>query len=310
MAKSRKVIITCAVTGAIHTPTMSPYLPIKAKEIADAAVGAVEAGAAIVHLHARDERDGRPLQTADAFRAFVTDIKQRCAGVINITTGGAPTMSVQERMRPALELKPEVASLNMGSMNFGLFPMLRRYPTFQHEWERTYLEGTKDLVFKNTYADIEFMLKATADDGVRFEFECYDTSHLYNLNHFVESGLVKPPFFVQTVFGILGGIGSHADDVAHMKRTADRLFGSDYVWSVLGAGRAQMPTAAIAASQGGNVRVGLEDSLWDGPGQLARRNADQVLRARALIEGLGLQIATPDEARDMLALKGHDNVSF
>lgn len=307
---SRKVIVTCAVTGSIHTPSMSPHLPITPAQIAAEAVAAVQAGAAIVHLHARDPQDGRPVQTPEAFRAFVVDIAARCDGVINLTTGGAPTMSVQERMRPAMELAPEVASLNMGSMNFGLFPMLRRYSAFRHAWEGAYLEGTKDLVFKNTFADIEFALRKGSDNGTRFEFECYDTAHLYNLAHFVDRGLVPSPFLVQTVFGILGGIGSHADDVAHMKRTADRLFGRDYLWSVLGAGKAQMGIAATAAAQGGHVRVGLEDSLWDGPGRLAASNADQVRRVRSLLEGLGLQLATPDEARQMLGLKGRTAVGF
>ena len=306
----RKVIITCAITGSIHTPSMSPHLPITAQQIADEAVAAVAAGAAIVHLHARDPADGRPVQTPEAFLPFVTDIKRRCDGVINITTGGAPTMTVQERMRPALTLAPEVASLNMGSMNFGLYPMLARFKEFQHPWERSYLEGTKDLVFKNTFADIEYVLAEGTANGTRFEFECYDTAHLYNLAHFFDRGLVKTPAFVQTVFGILGGIGAHPDDVGHMKRTADRLFGNAFQWSVLGAGRSQMPIAGMAAAQGGNVRVGLEDSLWDGPGQLARSNADQVRRVRGIVEGLGLAIASPAEARAMLGLKGKEAVGF
>ena len=310
MAQSRKVIITCAVTGSIHTPSMSPYLPISAKEIADAAVGAAEAGAAIVHLHARKPEDGRPDQSPDAFRAFVGEIKQRSNVVINLTTGGAPSMSVEERMQPALQLRPEVASLNMGSMNFGLFPVLARYQQFQHAWEQPYLENTKNLVFKNTFADIEFILTAGTANGTRFEFECYDTAHLYNLAHFLDRKLATPPLFVQTVFGILGGIGTHPDDVAHLRRTADRLFGADYVWSVLGAGRSQMPIAALSAAQGGNVRVGLEDSLWDGPGKLAHSNADQVRRARKMLEALGLDIATPDEARTLLRLKGRNEVGF
>ena len=310
MAQSRKVIITCAVTGSIHTPSMSPYLPISAREIADAAVGAAEAGAAIVHLHARKPEDGRPDQSPDAFRAFVGEIKQRSNVVINLTTGGAPSMSVEERMQPALQLRPEVASLNMGSMNFGLFPVLARYQQFQHAWEQPYLENTKNLVFKNTFADIEFILTAGTANGTRFEFECYDTAHLYNLAHFLDRKLATPPLFVQTVFGILGGIGTHPDDVAHLRRTADRLFGADYVWSVLGAGRSQMPIAALSAAQGGNVRVGLEDSLWDGPGKLAHSNADQVLRARKMLEALGLDIATPDEARTLLRLKGRNEVGF
>jgi len=310
MAKQRKVIITCAVTGAIHTPTMSPHLPVTTNEIADAAIGAVRAGAAIVHLHARQPETGRPSQDVALFREFVGDIKAQCDGVINLTTGGSPAMTVQERLQPALVLAPEVASLNMGSMNFGLYPMLGKYQTFKHDWEGAYLEATRDMVFRNTFKDIEYILESCQDNGTRFEFECYDTSHLYNLAHFVDRGLIKGPLFVQTVFGILGGIGTHPEDIQHMRRTADRLFGNDYIWSVLGAGRFQMPTASIAASMGGNVRVGLEDSLWDGPGQLAESNAAQVRRVRGILEGLSLAIATPDEVRAMLALKGKDNVRF
>lgn len=310
MASERKVIISCAVTGSIHTPSMSPHLPVTPREIADAAVGAAEAGAAVVHLHARQPQDGRPTQDPAVFREFVGDIRQRSPAVINITTGGAPTMTVQERMQPALQLQPEVASLNMGSMNFGLYPMLQRYCGLQHAWEKQFLESTRDTVFKNTFADIEYVLTRGSANGTRFEFECYDTAHLYNLAHFLDRKLATPPLFVQTVFGILGGIGTHADDLAHMKRTADRLFGKDYVWSVLGAGRAQMPVAATAAAQGGNVRVGLEDSLWDGPGKLAASNAVQVKRVRGILENLGLAIATPDEARAMLHLKGRDAVAF
>ena len=307
---TRKVIITCAVTGSIHTPSMSPHLPITAQEIADAAIGAAEAGAAIVHLHARDPKDGRPDQSPDAFLPFLKIIKQRSNCVVNITTGGAATMTVEERARPAATFKPEVASLNMGSMNFGLYPMLARFNEFKHDWERPYLEGSRERIFKNTFADIEYILTTCAENSTRFEIECYDIGHLYTLAHFVDRGLVKPPFFVQRVFGILGGIGPHPEDVAHMKRTADRLFGDAYRWSVLGAGQHQMRIAAIAASMGGNVRVGLEDSLWDGPGRLARSNADQVRRVRQIIEGLGLEPATPDEAREMLSLKGGDRVAF
>ncbi|MFN6954934.1 MAG: 3-keto-5-aminohexanoate cleavage protein [Acetobacteraceae bacterium] len=309
MAARGKVIITCAVTGAIHTPTMSPHLPITPAEIAEAAIGAAEAGAAIVHLHARDPQDGRPVQTPEAFAPFLSVIKQASDCVINITTGGAPTMSIAERVRPAAHFKPEVASLNMGSMNFGLFGMLKRFPDLKHQWERDYLSN-KDILFRNTYGDIEHILTTCAEANTRFEFECYDTAHLYNLRHFLDIGLVKPPLFIQTVFGIMGGIGSHPDDVLHMKRTADRLFGSDYRWSVLGAGRAQMQVAAMAAAMGGNVRVGLEDSLWIGPGRLAESNAQQVLQARKIIEGLGLEVATPAEAREILALKGGDKVGF
>jgi uncharacterized protein (DUF849 family) len=310
MSFGDKVIITCAVTGAIHTPSMSPHLPVTPQEIAEAAVGAAEAGAAIVHLHARNPETGKPDQTPEAFARFLPRIKQATDAVINLTTGGAPYMTVQERVKPAEQFKPEVASLNMGSMNFGLFPMLNRFKEFKHPWEREALEGSRDLVFRNSFADIEFVLKKLGDAGTRFEFECYDISHLYNLAHFLERGLVKPPLFVQSVFGILGGIGPHPEDVLHMKRTADRLFGKDYKWSVLGAGKSQLPIAAQAAAMGGNVRVGLEDSLWAGKGRLAQSNAEQVRMVRQIIEGLGRSVATADEARAILALKGGDQVAF
>ena len=305
-----KVIITCAVTGSIHTPSMSPHLPVTAQEIADAAVGAAEAGAAIVHLHAREPKDGRPDQSPEAFAPILKSIKQRTGAVLNITTGGAATMTIEQRVKPAATFKPEVASLNMGSMNFGLYPMLARFKEFKHDWERPYLEGSRERIFKNTFADIEYILTTCAENGTRFEIECYDIGHLYTLAHFAERGVVKPPFFVQSVFGILGGIGPHPEDVAHMKRTADRLFGKDYRWSVLGAGRNQMPIAAIAAAMGGNVRVGLEDSLWLGKGKMAESNAAQVKHVRGIIEGLGLEVATPDEAREILQLKGGDRVNF
>ncbi|HVY86966.1 MAG TPA: 3-keto-5-aminohexanoate cleavage protein [Caulobacterales bacterium] len=306
----RKAIITCAVTGSIHTPSMSPHLPITAEEIADAAIGAVEAGAAIVHLHARNPVDGKPDQSPEAFRPIIEVIKQRCDGVINITTGGAPWMSIEERVAPCAKFKPEVASLNMGSMNFGLYEMLHRFKTLKYEWEHMLLEGSRDRVVKNTFTDIEYILKTCAANGTRFEAECYDVGHLYTLAHFADRKLIEPPFFVQSVFGILGGIGAHPEDVGHMKRTADRLFGDDYRWSVLGGGRNQMTVAAIAAAMGGNVRVGLEDSLWDGPGKLAESNAAQVTRVRKIIEGLGREIASPDEAREILKLKGGDRVDF
>jgi uncharacterized protein (DUF849 family) len=310
MAAARKVIITCAVTGAIHTPSMSPHLPVTPEEIAEAAIGAAEAGAAIVHLHARDPVTGKPDQTPEGFEPFLKVVKQRSNCVINITTGGAPWMKVEERIKPAVTYRPEVASLNMGSLNFGLFPMLDRFKDFKHPWEREALEGSRDLIFRNTFKDIEYALNALGDAETRFEFECYDVGHLYNLHYFLEKGLVKPPLFIQTVFGILGGIGPHSEDVMHMKRTADRLFGDQYRWSVLGAGRNQLPIAAMSAAMGGNVRVGLEDSLWIGPGQLAESNAQQVHRVRQIIEGLGLEIASPDDAREILALKGGDRVGF
>lgn len=310
MVQTRKVIITCAVTGAIHTPSMSPHLPVTPDEVAAAAIGAAEAGAAVIHLHARDPQDGRPTQDPAAFAQFLPEIKAKTNAVINITTGGSPHMTVAERLRPAHHYKPELASLNMGSMNFGLYPMLERQKEFKHAWERTHLENSRDLVFKNTFADIEYVLTSCTANGTRFEFECYDISHLYNLAHFVDRKLATPPFFVQSVFGLLGGIGAHPEDLMHMKRTADRLFGKDFVWSILGAGRNQMPLATLGAAQGANVRVGLEDSLWIGPGQLAQSNAAQVRKIRQVLEGLSLEIATPAEARQMLALKGADQVNF
>jgi uncharacterized protein (DUF849 family) len=311
MAKN-KVIITCAVTGSIHTPSMSPHIPITASEIADAAIGAAEAGAAVVHLHARDPKDGRPDQSPEAFAPFLKVIKQRSGVVVNITTGGAPTMTAEERVRPAATFAPEVASLNMGSMNFGLYPMIPRYKgKFKHDWELPYLEGSHDRIFKNTFKDIEYILTTCAQNNTRFEIECYDIGHLYTLKHFLDRGVVKPPLFVQSVFGILGGIGGHPEDVIMMKRTADRLLGPEnYHWSVLGAGANQMRIAAQAAAMGGNVRVGMEDSLWIGPGKLAESNAQQVTKVRQILEGLGLEIATADDAREILSLKGGDKVNF
>src|SRR5258708_2386721 len=306
----RKVVITCAVTGAIHTPSMAPYLPITADEIAEAAIGAYQAGAAIVHLHARDPKDGRPDQRPEAFAPFLKKIKQACNVVVNITTGGAPTMTVEERLKPCAHFKPEVASLNMGSMNFGLFPMLARFKEFKHDWERPYLAGSDERIFRNTFKDIELILTTCAANATRFEIECYDIGHLYTLRHFADRGLVKPPYFIQSVFGILGGIGPHPEDVAHMRRTSDGLFGGEYLWRLLGAGRNQLPIAAQSAALGGNVRVGLEDSLWIGAGQLAQTNAPQVRAARPIVEGLGLEVATPDEARALLRLKGGDSVNF
>ncbi len=307
---SRKVIITCAPTGAIHTPSMSPYLPVTPDEIADAAIAAAEAGATILHLHARDPDDGRPTQDPDIFRRFLPRIRQETTAVINITTGGSPHMTVDERLQPALQLQPELASLNMGSMNFGLYPMLKRFTEFKHTWEREHLENSRDLIFRNSFADIERILTTCGENGTRFEFECYDISHLYNLAHFLDRGMVEPPLFVQSVFGILGGIGTHPEDLAHMRRTADRLFGGDYQWSILGAGGSQIRLASMGAAMGSNVRVGLEDSLWAGPGRLAESNVEQVMMIREVLDGLSLDIATPDEARQMLDLKGGDQVAF
>ena len=311
MAKiSNKVVITCAVTGAIHTPTMSPHLPITPDEIIKDSLAAIEAGAAIVHLHARDPQNGKPDQTPEAFAKFLPRLKQQTNAVINITSGGSPYMRVEERVLPAATFKPEVASLNMGSINFGLYHLLDKYKEFKFEWERTHLENTRDLVFRNTFKDIEYILTTLGESGTRFEFECYDIAHLYNLKHFLDRGLVKGPLFVQSVFGLLGGIGPHYEDVIMMKRTCDRLFGDQYRWSVLGAGRNQLPIAAMAAAMGANVRVGLEDSLWAGPGKLATSNAEQVRLVRKIIEGLGREVATPDEAREILALKGGDKTNI
>ena len=307
----RKTIITCAVTGSIHTPTMSPHLPITPDEIARESIAAAEAGASIIHLHAREPKDGRPTPSPDVFMEFLPRIKQACDAVVNITTGGGHGMTVAERLAAPLRASPEMTSLNMGSMNFGLYPMLERYKEFRHDWERVHLENSRDFIFRNTFKDIETVLHELGDKhGTRFEFECYDVGHLYTLAHFLERGLVKPPLFVQTIFGILGGIGPHPEDVMHMRRTADRLFGDQYRWSVLAAGRHQMPILTMAATMGANVRVGLEDSLWLGPGQLAKSNADQVRKIRTIIESLGGEIATPAEARAMLGLKGGDRVAF
>lgn len=306
---SDPVIITAAITGAIHTPSMSEALPVTPEQIVDSAVEAAQAGAAIVHLHARNPETGAPDQSAEAFAPILGAIKARADVVINITTGGAPTMTVEERVRPAQHWQPELASLNMGSMNFGLFGMLARFPDLQHQWEEDYL-GNRDIIFRNTFRDIGFILSALREAGTRFEFECYDTAHLYNLAHFRDQGLVDGPLFIQTVFGLLGGIGPHPDDVAHMKRTADRLFGKDYRWSVLGAGQHQMPLAAMSAAQGGNIRVGLEDSLWLEKGVMAPSTAAQVERAKEIVAGVGRKVATPDEARAILALKGADKTVF
>jgi uncharacterized protein (DUF849 family) len=311
MALRSKVIITCAVTGSIHTPTMSPYLPLTPDEIAKQSIEAAEAGAAIIHLHARDPKDGRPTPDPAVFMQFLPRIKQSCDAVVNITTGGGHGMTLQERLAAPLRAQPEVCSLNMGSMNFGLFPMLERYKEFKYEWERVHLENSRDFIFRNTFKDIEYVLKELGEGcGTRFEFECYDIGHLYNLAHFLERGLVKPPLLVQSVFGILGGIGADPENVAHMKRIADKLFGEQYHWSVLAAGRHQLPLITMAAVMGGSVRVGLEDSIYVGKGELAKSNADQVRRIRTILENLSLEIASPTEARDILKLKGGDRVAF
>jgi uncharacterized protein (DUF849 family) len=311
MARSGKVIITCAVTGSIHTPSMSPFLPLTPAEVAEQAIAAAQAGAAILHLHARDPKDGRPTPDPAVFMQFLPQIKQACDAVVNITTGGGLGMTLAERLAAPLRASPEMCSLNMGSMNFGLYPMLNRYKTFKHDWERAHLEMTRDFIFKNTFKDIEGTLKELGEaHGTRFEFECYDVGHLYNLAHFLDRKLVKPPLFVQTIFGILGGIGPDPENLTHMKHIADKLFGDLYHWSILAGGRHQMPLITMGAIMGGSVRVGLEDSLYLGKGQLAKSNAEQVKRIRAILDNLSLDIASPAEARAMLELKGGDRVAF
>jgi uncharacterized protein (DUF849 family) len=295
-------IITCAPTGAIHTPSMSEYLPVTPHEIAEAALAAADAGAAIVHLHVRDPDDGHPVQDTGLFEELIEEIRGSSDVVINLTTGGSPHMTVDERVKPAMDLAPELASLNMGTMNMGLFPMLDRFGDLKHDWEREHL-GNKDLVFKNTFADIERILRTCGDQGTRFEFECYDTAHLYNLAHFLERGLVEPPLFIQSVVGLLGGIGADVEDLLHLRRTAIRLFGDQFEWSTLGAGSAQIRVGTIALALGGNARVGLEDSLWDGPGRLAESSRVQVERIRSVAESLYREVATPAEARRRLALR-------
>lgn len=310
MAKN-KVIISCAVTGAMHTPTMSDALPITPEQIADSSVAAAEAGAAIIHLHARVPETGEPTGDPDIFGRFLPVIRQRTDAVINITTGGSPTMTVQDRLRGANRFKPEMCSLNMGSMNFAIFPAARRISEWKHEWEKGYVVNSDDFIFRNTFRDIVYILETLGEAGTKFEHECYDVGHLYSLAHFLDRGLVKPPFFVQMIFGILGGIGADLDNLMFMKQTADRLFGADsYQWSVLAAGRHQMPFITQAALLGGNVRVGLEDSLFIDRGVLATSNAQQVEKIKRILAEMGLEPATPAEARTMLGLKGGDRVDF
>ena len=311
MVDTNKVIITCAVTGSIHTPTMSPHLPITPDEIADASIGAWEAGASIIHLHARNPEDGSPTPDPDVFMEFLPRVKQATDAVVNISTGGGHGMTVQQRLEAAVKASPEMTSLNMGSMNFGLFPILDKMSDFQHDWEPKYLENSRDFIFRNTFKDIEYILKELGEGhGTRFEFECYDIGHLYTLAHFLDRGLVKPPLFVQSIFGILGGIGADEENLMHARRISNKLFGNDYQWSVLAAGRHQMNFVTMAAMLGGNVRVGLEDSLYIGKGKLAESNKDQVAKIRRIIEDLSLEVASPKEAREMLGLKGGDLVQF
>jgi len=306
-----KIIITCAVTGSIHTPSMSPHLPVTADEIAEQSVDAAEAGASILHLHARDPQDGRPSASPDHFMGFLPRIKQRTDAVINLTTGGSALMSLEERLAAPLQTEPEMCSLNMGTMNFALYPAAERITEWKHDWEKPFLENSDELIFRNTPRDIAHVLTEMGEKrGARFEFECYDVGHLYMLRHFADRGMVQAPFFIQFVFGVLGGIGADPDNLIHMKRMADKLFGDDYRFSVLAAGRQQMPMATIAAAMGGHVRVGLEDSLMIERGVLAKSNAEQVAKIRGIVEGLGRTVASPAEAREMLGLKGADRTAF
>jgi uncharacterized protein (DUF849 family) len=307
----RKVIITCAVTGSVHTPTMTPYLPITPDDIARESIAASEAGASIIHLHARNPKDGSPTPDPNVFMQFLPRIKQNCDSVINITTGGSLGMSMEDRLAAPLRAKPELCSLNMGSMNFGIFHVTDKITEWKYDWEKPYVERTRENVVSNSFAQIERFIRDLGEGcGTRFECECYDVGHLYTLAHFLDRKLLQPPLFVQTIFGVLGGIGPHPDDLMHMRRTADRLFGKDYQWSILAAGRHQINLATIGASMGGNVRVGMEDSIYLGPGRLAKSNAEQVQKIRTILEALSLQIATPAEARQMLKLKGGDQVAF
>ncbi len=308
---TKTVIITCAVTGAIHTPTMSQHLPVTPEEIAESAISASDAGAAVLHLHARDPENGRPDPRPETFFKFLPEIKRGCGSVVNITTGGGLGMTREERLRAAVAASPEMASLNLGSINFGLFPLLERHDTWKHGWEPDYLAGTKDFIFRNTFADIEYILKTLGQEhGTRFECECYDLGHLYNLAWAADQGWIEPPFFIQFVFGVMGGMGAEFDNLFHLYRTAERLFGGDFEWSVLAAGRNQMKFAVQAAMMGGNLRVGLEDSLYIGHGMKAESNAAQVRHIRKIIENLGMTVAAPDEARQRLVLKGPEQVAF
>lgn len=306
-----KTIISCAITGSVHTPSMSPYLPCTPDEIAGQSIAAAQAGAAILHLHARNPADGSPSPSADVYMQFLPHIAERTDAVINITTGGSVAMGLQERLQGALRASPEMASLNMGSLSFAMFRMADKPRQWKHGWEQPYLQATEDGIFRNTFKDIKYILETLGKThGTRFEFECYDIGHLYNLAYFVETGMIKPPFLIQSVFGVMGGIGADPENVFLMKQTADRLFGKDYVWSLFAAGKQQMPFVTMGAVMGASVRVGLEDNLYIGRGQLATSNAEQVAKIRRILDELGMEIATPDEARQMLQLKGRKNVAF
>lgn len=310
MKRADKVIISCAITGSIHTPSMSQYLPVTPQQIAESAIGAAKAGAAILHLHARDPETGRPTQSPDVYKQFLPAIKAGCDGIVNITTGGGLGMTMDERLAAAKWAEPEIASMNMGSLNFNISAAGGRITEFKNDWEKPYLEMTRDFILSNTFTQIERGMTELTALGTRFEFECYDVGHLYNLAHFADRGIIKPPFFVQSIFGILGGIGAEPENLMHMKATADRLFGNDYYLSILAAGRHQFPFVTMGAILGGNVRVGLEDNLYLGRGQLAPSNADQVTKIRRILAELSLDVATPDDARRMLGTKGAAATGF
>lgn len=306
-----KIIITCAVTGSIHTPTMTPHLPITPEEIAADGIRAARAGATILHLHARDPQNGHPSADPALFMDFLGRISASCDAIANLTTGGSAIMSLDERLAGPMRAEPEMCSLNLGSMNFGLYPALQKYSEWKYEWEKPFLEGTRDMIFKNTFQDIETVFQRMGRErGARFEFECYDVGHLYTLAHFADRGLIDPPFFIQFVFGVLGGIGADIDNLVHMKHIADKLFGDRFLFSVLAAGRHQMPLATAAATMGGHVRVGLEDSIYIARGKLATSNADQVSKIRTIVENLGREVATAADARAMLGLKGRERTAF
>jgi len=307
---NRKVILTCAVTGSMHTPTMSEYLPLTPKQIRDESIAAAQAGASVLHLHARNPIDGSPTGDPDVYAQYLPAIHEATDAVINLTTGGSPTMSVEERLAAAARFEPEMCSLNMGSLNFAIFPIANRYTNWKFDWEEDYVRNSDDFIFRNTFRDIEVIMNTMGSKGTKFEHECYDVGHLYNLAHFMDRGLIKAPLFIQSVFGILGGIGAEIDNLMFMRRTADRLFGDDYVWSVLAAGKSQIPLVTQGVLMGGHARVGLEDSLFLNPGELAKSNVDQIEKISRILEEYNVDIATPAEARDMLGLKGKDNIKI
>lgn len=305
-----KVIINCAVTGSIHVPSMSPYLPITPEQIAREAIAAAEAGASTVHLHARDPKTGEPTMNLDLFQEFCQKVSQKSDVVICITTGGAPTMTPEERMVAVKRFRPELASINMGSFNFGLFPMMDKIKEYKWDWEERYLEKSKDNIFKNTFYDQDRIFKIMRENGTKPELECYDVGHLYNTAYWADKGLIDPPFWLQLILGIMGAIQPAVENLVFMKNTADKLFGKDYIWSALPTGRHEFSLCTVAAVMGGNVRIGMEDNLYLGKGQLARSNAEMVEKMARLLRELGFEPASPKEARERLKLKGKDKTNF